>query len=584
LNKQRLASLSLIMSLLLATVMILTACGTKTTTTASAPPATTAPGVTTSAPPKTTTTATTAPAVNPTTAPAGTTATTAPAVTTAAPPAKAAPTGNLRIALQDFSWESFDPIYYESTWGWTMYDSLLTWDKNGNYIGQVAESYSIAPDGVTWTFKIRKDIKFWNGEPLTAADVKFSVDRFGGKESTNPWSRYISEAYNKKSSAVIDTYTFQFVSVRPEPAQVIAFAWTRILPKNYFEKVGMDAFRKLPMGSGPWKYVSNIAKTRCIMEANTDYWDKSRIPGFKTLTLLLVPEEATQVNMLKNNEVDMITVGADSTTQLMKSGFKVQEFGLPADYNFNFQGTWLASSGPPSDIRVRKAMSFALNRNEIAKGFFNGMAEPGGRWFMQPGAYGWDPAWKADPYDPVQAKALLAEAGYPSKWPNAVITIFAPPGPQVDFITLMQGYWKEVGIKTKLEIVDSTVWGGYFFNPATRLKDGDKNVGWIWCWVLGSTQNNMYHSANMYTSTGAHNTMNDPVADQLYKDATTEPDPAKALAKWTAFHAYCHDQYISIGVVMVKPISVIGPNIASIGGRTWIGREDSYDGFVPAKK
>jgi peptide/nickel transport system substrate-binding protein len=337
------------------------------------------------------------------------------------------------------------------------------------------------------------------------------------------------------------------------------------------------------MGSGPWKFVSHVAKTSITMEANTNYWIPSRIPKFKTCITTLVPEEATAVNQLKNNEVDIITVSMDSLVTLTKAGYRTAEFGLPTLANFNFQGTWLSTAGPTGDIRVREAMSFSLNRAEISAGFYNGFAVPGGRWFMHPGAYGWDPNWQPDPYDLPRAKALLAEAGYPAKFSNPVIHIFAPPGPQVDFITLLQGYWKEAGIQTQLDLVDSTVWGGYFFNPAKRLQDGDKNVGQIWFWIFGSTQNNSYHSANMYTSTGAHNTMNDPKADALYKDATTELDPVKAVAKWTAFHAYAHDQYISIGVVMAQPLSVIGPNISSISGRTWISQQDSYDGFVPKK-
>ena len=281
-NKQGLKVLLLCLGILLVMVMVLSACGTKTTTTTTA--ATTTQTTTTTAATSTATTTTTKPPT--TTAPTSTTA-------TSTTPAKIVPTGTLRVAAQDFSWESMDPIYYESTWGWSMYDTLVTWDPAGNYIPNVAESWTISPDGKTWTFKIRKDIKFWDGTPLTAADVKFSVDRFGGADSTNPWSRYISEAYNKAGSALIDDYTFQFVSARPEPAQIIAFAWTRILPKAYFEKVGKEGFQKAPMGSGPWKFVSHIAKTSVTMEANTNYWIPSRVPKFKTFINLLVPEEAT---------------------------------------------------------------------------------------------------------------------------------------------------------------------------------------------------------------------------------------------------------------------------------------------------
>jgi peptide/nickel transport system substrate-binding protein len=98
----------------------------------------------------------------------------------------AKPAGTLRIATPDFTYESVDPIYFESFWGWAMYDPLIAQDPKGNYIPSIAESWKLSPDGKTWTFKIRKGVKFHNGDPLTSADVAFSVVRFGSKESTNP--------------------------------------------------------------------------------------------------------------------------------------------------------------------------------------------------------------------------------------------------------------------------------------------------------------------------------------------------------------------------------------------------------------
>ncbi len=575
-KNKRFTVLFVCLSFLLVMVLAFSACGTKTTPATTAPPAPTTTAPTTAKPTTTAPAATTA---------APTTATTA-APTTAATPAKAPPTGTLRVATTDFTYESTDPIYYESFWGWSMYDPLLSWDQKGTYVGVVAESWSISPDGNTWTFKIRKGIKFWNGDPLTAADVKFSVDRFGSTESTNPWSRYLSEAYNKKSSAVKDEYTFEFVTNKPEPSLVIPFAWTRILPKAYFEKVGQAAFRKAPMGSGPWKFVSHVPKTSFTMEANTDYWDKTRVPGFKTLLNLMVPEESTQVNMLKNNEIDLIGVSMDNIVALQKAGFKTQEFGLPVVGNYNFQGTWLPTAGAAGDIRVRRAMSLALNREEIAQGYYKGNAVPGGGWFMHPGSYGWSDEMKPDPYDPAMARLLLDQAGYPAKFgeKGRIINIYASPGPGVEFITLLQSYWKKVGIEVKLNLIDSTVWGGYFFNPANRIKDGDPNVGWIFVWVFGSTQNSTYHASNMFGSWGAHNTANDPKADEMYRDATSELDPVKAVQKWTAFSLYVRTLYISTPVCIVKPLMVVGPNVGAMTGKNWISTADAYDGFQPAKR
>jgi ABC-type transport system substrate-binding protein len=98
--------------------------------------------------------------------------------------------------------------------------------------------------------------------------------------------------------------------------------------------------------------------------------------------------------------------------------------GLPSSYTIAFQATWLESAGPVYDIRVRQAMSYAINRQEMCDTYFKGLAKPGGRWFINETGYGWDPAWKPDPYDPAKAKALLAEAGYPAKFANPVIQLW----------------------------------------------------------------------------------------------------------------------------------------------------------------
>ncbi len=158
--------------------LILAGCGKATTTPTPTPTATKTPTPTA--------TATKPPTVTPTATPTTT-------------PTKIVPTGTITAVTADFGFESTDPIFYESLWGWSFYDSLLRWDANGIFIGGVADSWSISADGLTWTFKIHKGIKFHNGDDLTAADVKFSVDRFGdAANSQNPWSRYISEGYNKK--------------------------------------------------------------------------------------------------------------------------------------------------------------------------------------------------------------------------------------------------------------------------------------------------------------------------------------------------------------------------------------------------
>ena len=531
--------------LLITLVMILGSCGTTTKTTA---PITTTP-------PKTT----------------------APPVTTTGP---AAPTGTIRYAMTDFSYESTDPIYYESFWGWSMYDQLISWDVNGNYIGAVAESWTVSADGNTWTFKIRKGIKFWDGTPLTAADVKFSVDRFGSDESTNPWSYYLNFKYNKVSSAVIDDYTFQYVTAHPEPALKIPFAWTRILPKAYFEKLGQDGFRAKPMGSGPWKFVEHTQETSFTLEANTDYW--GQVPAYQFCKQIQVPEESTQVAMLQRMEVDLITVNMDRLVSLQKAGWKTIELGYPNLFNINFQGTWLEKAGPTHDIRIRQAMSYALNRQQLCDTYFHGNADPTlGEWFIQPGGYGWTDALRNDPFDLAKAKALLAMANYPKAYADPSIHIYTTAA-SLDLTQLLQAYWKDAGLQVKIEVVDSMVNGTYFFN-FQRITGKEPNTGWIFPWYYGTVANSIYHCSNMYCSWGAHNTSNDKHADELYKAATSELDEAKALKLWQEFRVYAKTLYLDVGICGVKPLMIVGPMLGEFTGKTWISIADCLNGIQHPK-
>jgi peptide/nickel transport system substrate-binding protein len=167
----------------------------------------------------------------------------------------------------------------------------------------LAESFEVSPDGLTWTFKIRKGVKFHNGDPLTAADVAFSIQRFGSKESTNPWSPYLLK--NNESIQARDDDTVVYKALKPEWPLKVPFAETRILPKAYFERVGQDGFRAQPVGSGPYKFVSWTPKTRFEMEANTEYWGDVR-PAFAKAVETLVPEESTRVAQLERGEADII--------------------------------------------------------------------------------------------------------------------------------------------------------------------------------------------------------------------------------------------------------------------------------------
>jgi len=277
---------------------LLAACAPAAAPTPTSPPA----AAPTTPPARPTTAAAAAPTQPPTAAAKPTTLPTA--APTAAPATKAAaPTGTLRYANADFQSESVDPIVVGGPWIPALMDTLLTYDPQGNVVPAIAESYELSPDGLTWTFNIRKGVKFHNGDPLTAADVAFSIQRFGSKESTNPWSPYLLK--NNESIQARDDDTVVYKALKPEWPLKVPFAETRILPKAYFERVGQDGFRAQPVGSGPYKFVSWTPKTRFEMEANTEYWGDVR-PAFAKAVETLVPEESTRVAQLERGEADII--------------------------------------------------------------------------------------------------------------------------------------------------------------------------------------------------------------------------------------------------------------------------------------
>ncbi len=311
---------------------------------------------------------------------------------------------------------------------------------------------------------------------------------------------------------------------------MVPFSNVRIIPKDYFERVGKDYFLAHPVGSGPWKFVEHIWDQRFKMEANTDYWGE--VPAYQYVIDLHVPEELTQISMFRLGEVDYISVSDARTAELQDYGYRTVEVGLPILANISFQGTWFESAGPVQDIRVRRAMSYAINRQEICDTYYHGNAVPGGTFYMHPGCWGWTDELVADAYDPNKAKALLAEADYPGGVSG--IHIYSINNYLVPLLEILQDDWKEVGIQVDLELVTGDMFWNYMID-FDGMTESDPNAGWIFPWVFDSTFNSVYYAQNLYCSWGLHNAGHDTTADALYNKACSELNPNLALEYYQDF-------------------------------------------------
>ncbi len=143
---------------------------------------------------------------------------------------------------------------------------------------------------------------------------------------------------------------------------------------------------------------------------------------------------------------------------------------------------------------------------------------------------------------------------------------------------ILQGYWQAVGMNVDVQVVDTPVYNGLIF---VRAKDPtEKQVGAVWPWVNVGAPNNVYHSANMFTSTGVHTTSNDTKADAMYQAAITELDDTKAKKLWQDLMHYGYDtMWINLELVEVPTYFAVGPTVGAFTNRTWINLPDTYVGI-----
>jgi peptide/nickel transport system substrate-binding protein len=509
-----------------------------------------------------------------------TTTTTTTTSTTSTTTTPTEPYGTITGMAADFGYETYDPVR-TSTWDSLIFEMLVRIDEDLTFSGGVVDSWDMSEDGCTWTFHVHPGNHFTNGDPVTAADLKFSVDYFGitpdilaeipGLTSNSPWSLYLR--YNLKSSRVVDDLTYEYVTNHPESTLLASFGATPILDKAAFDSLGRENYFKNPIGSGPWKFLSLVTKQEVRYEANTSYWRTSERPHYQFYIEKCVPELATRISMFKTGQADIL--GLDDYARLRElanEGWATVSAGINGTDSFAFQATWLPEAGATGDIRIRQAMSYALNRQEICDTWYSGYAIPGGQFFMPTGVFGWTDELTPDPYDPDHARALIAEAGYPDAFTKPVITIFCQ-APDKDRLLYYSSYWTAVGLQIDIKVIATTAYWGYLFARPTSTS---VNVGWIWFWKSWGYSNSVYHSANMYTSTGVHGTANDPTADAMYREITNQKDYATAWAKMSAFQLYVKTLYVNIGVVEYQNVSLYNQHtLGGYNGRNWEG------GYIP---
>jgi peptide/nickel transport system substrate-binding protein len=463
--------------------------------------------------------------------------------------AQAKPEGEMRWALYVTlapAW--FDPaeVVGVLTPFWVlnaMHDAVVKPMPGNHQTPSLAESWKVSPDGLVYEFKLREGVKFHNGDPFTAEDVRWSFHRAKGAKVLQDKVRDVE---------IAGPHRVRFHLHEPWPDFMTFYgtyatgaAW--IAPKKYMEQVGPDGFKKNPVGLGPYKFVSHTPGIELVMEAYEGYWRK--MPSVKRLVYKSVPEATTRLAMLKRGEVDLAyLLDAPQAEEIKRDpSLKLAFSGGIGTFYLDYLDQWDPKS-PWHDRRVRLAASHALDRRALSEAETLGASRPNGN--LIPRTFQYALPLDPHPYDPAKAKQLLAEAGYPGGFDAGDLY---PWPPYTAFSEAVANYLGAVGIKVRLRTMERAAF--YSALASKKLKG--------LCVCINAVYGNAASRiAQTVPSDGAFAYGGYPDVDALYKQQGRELDPRKREVQLHQIQRLLHERVRFAPIMDYIWPSGVGPRVA----------------------
>ena len=330
-----------------------------------------------------------------------------------------------------------------------LYDTLTRWDTSLQLQPGLATSWKNVNE-TTWEFTLRQGVKFHDGAPLTAEDVKATLERNlqPGKTVVTPGFTTI-EAVQIASPTVI-----RIITKKPDPLIAVRMAQmgSQILPARLTTDDGVKELARRPIGTGAYRFVEWVKDERLVMEANRDWWGwEGKPPAIERVVWKPIPDDFPRIVALEKGEADVITNVPPDRMKSIADGRATRLVTVQAT---RYVVLSMNTTQPPlSDKRVRQAMHYALDVPAIVKNLYAGMGKPfsGG---VADTDFGYNAALKPYPYDPGKAKALLTQAGYGG---GVDLTVHAGTGTMVNDKALIEtivDMWSRVGIRGRIEMME----------------------------------------------------------------------------------------------------------------------------------
>ncbi len=338
-------------------------------------------------------------------------------------PAGLDPTAAAPVAIGQVTWQN-------------IFEGLVRIDRDGKVQPQLAKSWAVSPDGLTYSFTLQTDVKFHDGEAFDAASAKFTLDRARGASSTNPQKQFFTviDAIDAPDPATLVLHLKQ-----PAGNLLYWLGWpasVMVAPK------AADTDKVIPVGTGPFVLKQWLKGDRVELARNPAYWDKTRPVHIDTATFRFVGDAQAQAAGLRSGDLDAVP---ELEAPELFAAFKADPKFTAAAGNTELKVVAGMNDlkKPFDDVRVRRALMMAIDRKALVDGASSGFGQPIGSHYT-PNDPGFVDLTGTLPYDPDKAKALLAEAGYPNGFS------FSIKVPQMSYATrsseILQAMLADVGV------------------------------------------------------------------------------------------------------------------------------------------
>lgn len=438
---------------------------------------------------------------------------------------------------------------------------LYIWDAiEKKPVLELADNVEISPDGLTYTFDIKKNVKFHNGRKMTVDDIVWSFNRIATLKPAGQGSRHMAdikgmaECKEGKATSLSGVTKLGDYKLKIELAARVDLAYslyqqsTCVLPK---EEVARKDFTSKPTGLGPFKFVKWVKGSEAIIEKNQDYY-KSGMPYLDKVVYKIMTEGAARDLAFRAKELDGTLVGADQYLQYLKDP-NIAPYMIEVAEMYTRHMGFNRTFKPFSDVRVRRAINYAINSDLIIKKFVKGKAFPGIGW-LPITSQAFDPKMEGYPYNLEKAKALMKEAGYEKGFTVKVMAVNNKSygtGIVQAFLPML----KKIGINVIIEQVESAVITEKVYTSMgyeaymSSFTSGPNDYKILYRWYSKNP-----HAAGNYFE------YNNPEYDAILDKALVEMDPGKKLKLLQQAHQMFVDD---------APVWFFNYNKAIIAGQKW---------------